>query len=605
MIGQQCWRSLGNLENDDVVRAIRQRCRLWGWMSLVGCVLVGCGAADVPSPPVSGEHSARPPITTEIRFDDVTASTGIEFTYRNGEEAGEVAVLESLGGGVALFDLDGDGDLDLCIPGGGHYSEKKMDGKRDVLGWPYSIFRNDGDWKFSEVTTSTIVPANQHYSHGAFAADFDNDGFCDLLVTGYGGVLLLRNQGDGTLEELAKSCGLTTNLWSCGAGWGDFNNDGTLDLYVANYMNWSFDHHPFCPVSPSRPAVREICPPREFEGQSDVLYLSNGDGTFRDASQEAGLQAQGKGLGVLVADFDLDGLVDLFVGNDMVPNFQYHNLGGAKFEEVGAVTGTAFDWVGSPQGSMGVDLCDVDSDGLPDLAVANITFGGVSLYHNDGQGHFHHASRELGVFGDKSLFVSWGATFCDFDHDGDDDLLVSNGGVVRYDEEALKVLQRPLLFENKQGRQLINVAPAVGSYFQEGHNARGVAVGDLDNDGRVDAAISRLNQPITLLRNTTASTNHWLSLRLIGRSGPRTPIGAIVKTTTAHGQRIHQIKGGSSYASTSDRRLMIGLGAENSAKVEILWPNGQTQTLTSLAGNTHWIILEGAEPHRTEMPKEK
>lgn len=304
-----------------------------------------------------------------------------------------------------------------------------------------------------------------------------------------------------------------------------------------------------------------------------------------------------------MADLDLDGVVDIFVGNDMVPNFQYRNLGDAKFEEVGAISGSAFDSAGTARGSMGVDLGDFDSDGLPDLAVASITIGGVSLYHNDGHGHFHHASRQRGIFGEGTLFVSWGAAFCDFDHDGDEDLFVSNGGVVRYDEELLKVRQPSLFFENVRGRQFTNVASEVGPYFQATHNARGFATGDLDNDGLVDLAISRLNQPVAVLRNTTSSANHWLSLQLIGRNSARTPIGAIVKTTTSQTIQTQQIKGGSSYASTCDRQLILGLGAEKSANVKIRWPNGQTQTLPSVTSNTHWIVVEGSEPQPSRKAK--
>lgn len=595
-LGQSRLPSLCELENDVDVFAIRQRCFLFPCVVIFGLLITGCADSAAPVSSSDGDLSPRTNVTTDIRFDDVTALTGIDFLYRNGEEAGEVAVLESLGGGVALFDLDGDGDLDVCCPGGGHYSEKTPDGKRDVLGWPHAIFRNDGDWKFTDVTVSTVLPDSMFYSHGAFGADFDNDGFSDLLITGYGGVLLLHNQGDGTFEESARPSGLTTNSWSCAAGWGDFNNDGALDLYIANYLNWSFEVHPYCPVSPSQPNVREICPPAKFQGLSDVLYLSNGDGTFRDASRECGLQAEGKGLGVVVADLNLDGQVDIFVGNDMVPNFQYHNLGNAKFEEVAAISGTAFDWVGSPQGSMGVDIGDFDRDGRPDLAVANITVGGVAVYHNDNHGHFHHASKELGIYGGGGLSVSWGTAFSDFDHDGDEDLFVSNGGVVRYDEESMKVLQLPLMFENVQGQRFTNVAPAAGAYFREAHNARGFAIGDIDNDGLVDLMISRLNQRATALRNTTKSANRWLSLELIGRSRTRTPIGTIVKVTTSQGFQVQQIKGGSSYASTSDRRLNIGLGTDELAKVEIFWPNGESQILPAVASNTHWIVVEGSAP---------
>ncbi len=569
--------------------------RLPKCLGVIVVLMCGCDNSSTSNPAVKSEIQPKPR-TTLIQFEEVTGSSGITFSYRNGDEAEEATILESLGGGIALFDLDADGKLDLFCPGGGHFSEKKADGQRDVLGWPHAIFRNEGDWKFTDVTVLSGPTVTPFYSHGAIADDFDNDGFCDVLITGYGGVLLLHNQGDGTLNEVAQTSGITTTSWSCAAGWGDFNNDGVLDLYVANYLNWSFDHHPFCPVSPSKPDVREICPPREFQGLPDVLYLGNGDGTFRDASRESGLRIDGKGLGVVVADFDLDGDVDVYVGNDMDPNFQYRNSGNAKFEEIGQISGTAFDSANTPEGSMGVDVGDFDLDGLPDLCSSNIAIGSLSLYRNDGNGQFHHASREFGVSSKNVMTVGWGIAMCDFDHDGDEDLFVSDGSMLRFAEHNLPLHLSPLLFENDHGKQLHNVAPMAGQYCLTSHPGRGSAAGDIDNDGDVDLAISRQNQPVALLSNTARTSNHWLSLRLIGRASPRNPIGAIVKIRTSQGTRMQQVKGGSSYASTNDSRLNFGLGTDPSAVIEIAWPSGRVQVVKSVACDQHWVVLEGDEP---------
>ena len=539
--------------------------------------------------PKSGSASSSP-----IRFEEVTASSGVNFKYRNGEDAGEVAILESLGGGVGLFDLDGDGDLDLCLPGGGHYSDKKEDGKRDVLGWPHAIYRNDGDWHFTDVTASVRATTSPYYSHGAAAADYDNDGFCDLLITGYGGVLLLRNQGDGTLEENAKPAGMTDRLWSSSAAWGDFNEDGTLDVYIAHYADWSFDKHPFCP-GPKK-GTRESCPPREFNGLPDVLYFNNGDGTFRDVSKESGLQPDGKGLGVLTADLDVDGDVDIYVGNDTVANFLYRNDGHGKFEEVGLISGTALSQAGTADGSMGVDVGDFNLDGLPDLWVANFERESIALYRNDGNSLFQHVSQGAGVTAIGALYVGWGTAFCDFDNDGDEDTFVSNGHVIRYPENA-PIREKPLLFENRNGKRLENVAPIVGSYFNEAHQARGSAAGDLDRDGDQDLVISRMNEPVALLSNTTKTGHHWISLRLIGRQSPRLPIGAIVKLKTSRGEQTHQIKGGTSYASTVDSRLHFGLGTEATVEsITIQWPSGATQTLPILDSDRAWVVIEQSAP---------
>ena len=570
--------------------------RRWIALSLL-LIATGCPSSSAPSPSPSGDGASSKPseaASSPIRFQDVTATSGVKFQDRNGEEAGEVAILESLGGGVGLFDLDGDGDLDLCLPGGGHFSDKKADGKRDVLGRPHAIYRNDGDWHFTDVTTSTTVTTSPHYSHGVAAADYDNDGFCDLLITGYGGLCLLRNQGDGTLEELAKLAGMTDELWSSSAAWGDFNQDGSLDVYIAHYVDWSFDKHPFCPAP--KKGARESCPPREFNGLPDVMYFSNGDGTFRDVSKECGLQAAGKGLGVLSADLDVDGDVDVYVGNDTVANFLFRNDGTGKFEEVGLVSGTAVNQTGGPDGSMGVDVGDYNLDGLPDLWVANFERESIALYRNDGNCLFQHVSQSTGVTAVGALYVGWGTAFCDFDNDGDEDTFVSNGHVIRYPENA-PIREKPLLCENRNGKRLINIASEVGSYFNEPHQGRGSAAGDLDRDGDQDLVVSCMNEPVALLSNTTKSGHHWISLRLVGRQSPRLPIGAIVTLKTSHGEQTRQIKGGTSYASTVDPRLLFGLGAE--AKVEsitIRWPSGVTQTLPTLDRDHAWVILEQAAP---------
>jgi len=572
-------------------------------VSLIAFAVVTAGCSKEPTIPelvptpvgTSSGKSTRVVSDSPIRFEEVTDRSGVKFTYRNGDEANEVAILESLGGGVGLFDYDGDGDYDLCLPGGGHHSDKKENGKREVLGWPHAIYRNDGDWHFTEVTNQATVPIASHYTHGAAAADFDNDGFSDVLITGFGGVQLLHNHGDGTFEEVTKSAEMTDALWSSSAAWGDFNKDGALDVYIAHYVDWSFDKHPFCP-GPKK-GDRESCPPREFDGLPDVLYLNNGDGTFRDGSKESGLRPDGKGLGVLTADLDLDGDVDVYVGNDTVANFLFRNDGTGKFQEVGLISGTAVNQTGSPDGSMGVDVGDFNLDGQPDLWVVNFERESIALYRNEGNCQFQHVSQGSGVTAVGALYVGWGTAFCDFDKDGDEDTFVSNGHVIRYPENA-PISQKPLLFNNLKGKRMENIAAVVGSYFNTGHQGRGSAAGDIDRDGDVDLVISRMNEPIALLSNTTQVPNHWISFKLIGRTSPRYPIGAIVRIKTPQGERVRQIKGGTSYGSTVDPHLFFGIGESTTVEsASITWPSGETQSLAQLNGDQSWLVREGLEPH--------
>jgi len=515
----------------------------------------------------------------------MTRDAGIDFTYRNGEEAGQFAIVESLGGGVGLFDYDGDGHLDLFLPGGGSF-----DARHETVGLPSALYRNDGDWRFTAVSQAAGVDQVGFYSHGVAAADFDNDGFVDALVTGCGGLLFFENQGDGTFREAAGPAGLEDRLWSSSAAWGDLDRDGDLDLYVVHYVDWSPDNHPFC--KGPRPNDRDVCPPRRFEGLPDTLYENQGNGTFRDGSSKAGLRPDGKGLGVVIADVDLDRDLDIYVANDTVANFLYQNDGTGHFREVGMTSGTAFNESGAPDGSMGTDLADFDGDGLPDLWVVNYERESFALYRNEGNCSFQHVSQSTGVTALGGLYVGWGTVFLDFDRDGDEDVFISNGHVIRYPVNA-PLRQTPLVVENESGTRFVNASSDAGTYMTTPHMGRGAALGDVDDDGDLDLAVVHTNEPMTLLSNETRNDNGWISLRLVGTRSSREPIGAIVRLTTAVGTHMQQIKGGTSYASTSDRRLFFGLGrAGQVERVDILWPSGWEQSLTGLEAGRRMTIVE-------------
>ncbi|MGH7127281.1 MAG: CRTAC1 family protein [Planctomycetaceae bacterium] len=522
---------------------------------------------------------------TAAHFVDVTDRTGIEFVYRNGEEADRFSILESLGGGIALFDYDGDGDLDLLCTGGGGFGPGET-----VHGRPPALFRNEGDWQFTDVTAEAGLNEARYYSHAAVATDYDNDGFTDVLITGYGGLALYHNGGDGTFTEIAQSAGLDDRSWSVAAAFGDLNGDSHPDLYVAHYVNWSFENDPPCLIGPN--GQRDVCPPKQFDPLPDVLFMSNGDGTFRDASAEAGLREDGKGLGAVMADLDLDGDLDIYVANDTVDNFLYLGDGRGRLVERGQQSGVAYNNEGTPDGSMGTDVADFNLDGRPDLWVVNYENESLALYRNEGNALFQHVSQAYGLTLTGGAFVSWGTVFFDADCDADEDVFISNGHVYRAPTHA-PLRQTPLLFENHDGERFHNVAPAAGEYTSGPHRGRGAAAGDIDGDGDWDLVVSHVNEPAALLANETEHDGHWLSLDLVGTRSSRDAVGTRVRLRTEGGEQWRQIEGGGSYASTSDRRLFFGLGeAERVEEIEILWPSGTRQVLNDLAADRIVQVVE-------------
>lgn len=521
---------------------------------------------------------------SSFRFLDRTPGSGIEFTYRNSEEAGHFAILESLGGGAGVLDFDRNGLDDVYFPGGGDFSDNPQ-----PVGQPGGLFRNLGNWRFASVAAAAGVERADHYSHGAAVADFDSDGFPDILVTGYGGLQLWHNHGDGTFAEVSTHAGLTDPLWSSSAGWGDLNGDGTLDLYVVHYVNWSFENHPYCPGPGG--SVREVCPPRQYAPLPDTLYLSQGDGTFRDASEEWGLSVEGKGLGVILADLDLDGDLDVYVTNDTVENFLYENDGG-RLQDVSLLSGSSLSERGVPDGSMGVDLFDYNRDGLPDIWVVNYEQESAALYQNVGQLRFRHVSQPVGITAVGGLYVGWGTCCFDIDQDGHEDIFVSNGHVVRYPTNA-PLRQQPLLLKNLGGTRFQNVAGTAGDFMASPHMGRGAAISDLDNNGTADLIVSLTNEPVRVLSNETPPAGEWLAVELIGTRSPRDAVGAAV-TLIADGERqVRHWRGGGSYASTSSRRLFFGLGgASEIEKIEIRWPSGVRQEIDSPAANRVLQVIE-------------
>ncbi len=536
--------------------------------------------------PVKSEPELAKTVPSDARFSDMAAASGIRFTYRNGQGSGHFAILESLGGGVGMIDYDNDDDMDLFVPGGGDYESE-----RKIVGHSPGLFRNLGDWKFGESSGIAGVQSAPWYSHGATVTDFNNDGFSDMLVTGYGGLLFFQNQGDGSFIEIAHEAGLTDDQWSSSAACGDVDGDGNLEIYVAHYVDWSPDNNPFC--DGPKPGLREVCPPRRFEPLQDVIYHNNGDSTFSDFTTKLQLRTDGKGLGVVMADIDLDGHIDVYVANDTVPNFLYRNNGDGTLEDASTRSGTSLSESGTPEGSMGVDVGDYNLDGRPDIWVSNFERESIALYRNDGNFVFQHVSRSTGITAVGGLAVGWGTVFLDFDRDGDEDAFVSNGHVIRYPTNA-PLRQAPLLFQNDKGSRFQNVAPGAGEYLATPHMGRGVACGDLDNDGDQDLVVSCNEEPLAVLANNSG-TNRALVIRLIGIESNRDAVGAYVKIYSTPGQPeiIRLAKSGGSYASTNDKRLFFGVGKATSvANVEVHWPSGVTQIMNDVSTEQTLVLRE-------------
>ncbi len=507
-----------------------------------------------------------------LSFENIQPRSGIDFVLLNSPTP-EKHQIETMPGGVALFDFDGDGLLDIFFTNGAEQPALRKAGPE----WSNRLYRNRGGGNFEDVTARAGLKG-EGYSMGAAAADYDNDGYPDLFVAGVQRNILYRNRGDGTFEDVTARAGIHSEPWSVGAGWFDYDGDGFLDLFVVNYVAWDPRTEPVCRDPRSGQTMH--CHPSRYTGLPNTLYHNNRDGTFTDVSKASGIANHiGKGMAVAFADYDRDGRIDIAVGNDTVPNFLFHNQGGGRFQETGLEAGIAVNDDGRITSSMGADFRDLDNDGFPDLFLTTIAHEAFPLYRNLRNGLFADFTYRSRVGAATLRATGWGAGIYDFNNDGRKDLFAANGDL---NPNAEAVSGAPALQRNLALIQRADGTFDAAPIGPEGMN-RGAAFGDFDNDGRIDAVVTRIGAKPLLLRNTTATGNHWLGLKLVGRRANRDAIGAVVHIRAPHGEQWNHVTTAVGYAGSSDVRVHFGLGADTEAEIDVAWPGGGVSRAHSTA----------------------
>jgi len=533
-------------------------------------------------PPFAGEPA--------FQFADVTAVAGIDWVHVTGA-SGRKYLVETMGSGAVFFDYDSDLDPDLYLANGG-----ALPGYTPAAPLNGALYRNDGSGHFTQVTVGSGLE-QQGYGMGAVAADYDDDGDPDLYLTHYGPDQLYRNNGDGTFTDVTALAGAANSLWGSSAAWSDLDGDGFLDLYVATYLNWSLDNNPDCSQRLGDKVLHSYCLPDAFLGLPDALYRNRGDGTFEDRSREAGVAlAGGKGLGVVAVDYDQDGRPDLYVANDTVPNFLFHNEGGMRFSEVGLDLGVAYDGKGNALAGMGVDAADYDQDGDFDLFVTNFQGEPNTLYRQDADGFFTDVSFSSGLGRPSLRFLGFGTAFADLDNDSDLDVVVANGHLDdtrAFLDEGASYPQLNQIYRNRGDGRFDEVS-AAGPGFELLKVSRGLAVADLEGDGDLDLVFTHSGDRPDLLRNDTPG-GQALRLLLIGRRANRDGVGARLLFDSGKGsETIVEVRAGSSYLSQNERIVHLGLGARRELpRLRILWPGSGEEVVGPLSAGELVLILEG------------
>ncbi|MFO0871355.1 MAG: FG-GAP-like repeat-containing protein [Pirellulales bacterium] len=546
--------------------------------------------AATPGGPTASPAAPVRPARPDDWFADVTSTAGVHFTYRNGREAQRYYLIESFGGGVGCVDFDRDGDVDLFFTGGGTITAE--DPVR-IGGRPSALYRNAGGFQFGEVTDISGLAAPPDYAQGCAVADFDVDGFPDLLVCCYGRNRLYRNLGDGTFVELPEAFPDGGPAWSTTATFADLDRDGWPDLFVAHYADWSPERDVRC-VTRGR---RDLCGPSSYAGTSCRFLRNLGTGKFEDQSSQCGLAGNVHGLAVVAADLDLDGRVDIYVASDTTPNQLYLGRENRPWPDAAPLAGVDVNEWGQAEGSMGVDIADYDGDGQPDIWVTNYELEDNALYRNQGGGRFQHATVAAGLAGVSRMRVGFGTTLADFDHDGWPDLFVFNGNPI-YEAAETPFRQRSQLFRNGQGR-FTDVSEQGGTFFHQPYSGRGSAAADLDNDGALDLIVVPQNEPVRLLRNQQAPAN-YVSVQLRALGGEPEAIGARVRIRLGDAERVQFVTRGTSFFSQPDVRLLFALPADLSTiDIVVDWLDRGSETFRNLTTRSqHWLLEGQGERHR-------
>ena len=571
------------------------------WTELITCLMWSSSlVAGIPVRITAQETQKSPPVptlsgATPGLFVDITQKSGVNFSYQ-ASHTSKKYLIETMGPGVALFDYDNDGRLDIFLVNGAPLDDPTPLGtipkKAGAKFWN-RLYHQKADGTFEDVTEKAGLQG-EGYGMGVAVGDYDNDGYEDLYVTGYGGNHLYHNNGNGTFTDVTAKAGVGGRGWSTSAAWVDLDGDGYLDLVVLRYLEWDFTDV-WC--GEHREGYRAYCHPENFKAVSPLVYHNNGDGTFMEAAAKLGLAKPAKGLGVAFEDYDKDGHLDLFFANDSMLEYLYHNKGDGTFEEVGLAAAVAADADGRTYAGMGVDFADYKNTGWPSLLVTDLANQRYALYENNRDGSFNYVSQETGIGKMTLLHSGWGVRFFDYDNDGWKDLMIAQGhdlDTIELTAPTLRYREHLLLAHNDHGKGFTDVSSESGKVFEQNWVGRGLAIGDIDNDGRLDTVITTNDGPAYILHNEIVTTNHWLLLKLVGHKSNRDAIGAQIKIVTGDGPQYAMVTTAGSYLSSGDKRVHFGLGKHTQVStIEIRWPSGITQMLKDVRAEQ---ILQIDEP---------